>query len=247
MFWLGDQLTTFDACDGLQSALIGAMSGGLSGWSMNHADIGAFTMIDRAPWLPIDIHFKRNMELNVRWLELAVFINVIYRTHPGLIPNSSSQVWDGDMLAFTRNMTELFRDMTPYRKSLFTEATQTGLPLVRHGLLVKPEDPTWFNASMDFSVDHCKMGNEIGLLQFYFGDDVIVAPALRRGIKQVHAYIPEGDWIHFWSNVTVQGPSYNSYEAQLGRPVFFYRASSVWASFFRQLSHRQYSSELLIV
>jgi len=243
IFWAGDQLTTFDACDGMQSALIGIMTGGLSGWTVNHADIGAFTMINRAQWLPIDIHFKRSAELNVRWLEVSVFINAIYRSHPGLIPNSSSQLWDPDMLTYTKTMTELFVDLGPYRRSLFVEAESHGLPLVRHGMLVEPNDPTWFNASVDHTVDgHCQMGNEIGLFQFYFGDDVIVAPVMRPGVVAVHAYIPQGEWVYFWSNSafnqTVHGPSYDSWAAPLGQPVFFYRASSKWATFFRQLSKK---------
>jgi len=238
MFWVGDQLTTYDACDGLQSALIGTMSGGLSGWTVNHADIGAFTMIDRVPWLPLDIHFKRNAELNIRWLELSVFINAMFRSHPGLIPGTSSQLWDADMLLHTKRATELFRDLTPYRQSLFSDANSKGLPPVRHGLLVKPDDPTWFNASKAFTSDHCTMGNQIGLFQFYFGDDVIVVPAMRDGATQVYAYIPDGTWTHFWTNQTVQGPSYKAWDAPLGMPVFFYRASGMWTAFFSKLSEQ---------
>merc|ERR1719195_1081506 len=40
MFWTGDQITSWDACDGMQSAPIGILSGGLSGWTINHAEIG---------------------------------------------------------------------------------------------------------------------------------------------------------------------------------------------------------------
>jgi alpha-glucosidase len=236
MFWLGDQLTTYDACDGLQSALIGSMSGGLSGWTLNHADIGGFTMIDRLLWLPLDIHFVRDQEQNIRWLEISVFINAIYRSHPGLIPNSSSQLWDSNMLNYTKRLTDLFSDLRPYRRFLFDEAASKGLPLVRHGILVAPHDPAWFNASAAFVPDHCKSGNEIGLSQFYFGDEVIVAPAMRSGVTEVYAYIPSGAWTHFWTNQTVQGPSYNSWKAPLGQPVFFYRESGEWTDYFRRLS-----------
>merc|ERR1712054_402688 len=248
MFWLGDQLTSYDACDGLQSALIGALSGGLSGWTINHADIGAFTMIDRVPWLPLPgIHFKRSLELDVRWLELGVFINAMFRSHPGLVPSTSDQLWDADSLEYTRLMSKLFADLTPYREALFSEAAAEGLPLVRHGILVQPEDNTWFNNSLAFSQQGCKAGNQIGLFQFYFGDDVIVVPALRKGIQDVYAYIPEGTWTHFWLNQTVQGPSYKAWKAPLGQPVFFYRTSSTWAAFFAALSLRYASQTNLAI
>lgn len=240
MFWLGDQLTSYDACDGLQSALIGAMSGGLSGWTINHADIGAFTMIDRLHRLPMPgIHFTRDTELNVRWLELCVFINAMFRSHPGLLPQTSAQLWDKDALSYTKSMTKLFRDLAPYREFLFSEASLKGLPVVRHGILVEPRDPSWFNASSDFKGGKkCKAGNEIGLNQFFMGDDVLVAPALRPGVQEVHAYIPQGSWTHFWLKQTVQGPSYQAWKANLGQPVFFYRTTSAWAGFFRNLSYQ---------
>lgn len=246
MFWLGDQLTSYDACDGIHSALIGSMSGGLSGWTVNHADIGAFTMITRLPELtiPLRVRYTRDAQLNVRWLELCVFINAIFRSHAGLLPNSSSQLWDVDMVAHTKRMTELFRDLGQYRSFLFTEAETKGLPLVRHGMLVEPDDKSWFNQSKTLAKSSkCKgqqgyLGNEIGLFQFYFGDDVIVVPAMQEDVKSVYAYIPSGTWIHFWENKTVQGPDYAQWAAPLGQPVFFYRAAGQWASFFFNLQER---------
>jgi alpha-glucosidase len=42
-FWAGDQLVTWDAYDGLASALRGILSGGLSGMALAHSDIGGCT------------------------------------------------------------------------------------------------------------------------------------------------------------------------------------------------------------
>lgn len=243
MFWLGDQLTSWDACDGLQSAMIGAMSGGLSGWTINHVDIGGFTMIDRGAWLPgsSDIHFGRDSELLVRWMELAVFLNAVYRSHPGLILNGTAQPWDTDVLAHTLLLTRLFQALTPYRQSLFREAEQKGVPPVRHGVLVHPEDAAWFNASTGAGFDEqgsCARGGEVGLQQFFMGDDLLVAPVLRNGSRNVSVYLPSGDWVHFWSNVTTSGPLYSSWSAPLGYPAFFYRTGTNWTSFFRETSRQ---------
>merc|ERR1740130_2018863 len=104
------------------------MTGGFSGWTISHADIGAFTMTDRLPWLPVkSIHYARDLELNVRWLELSVFINAMYRSHPGLIPQFSSQLWDSNILQYTKDMSDLFVALSPYRKFLFSEAENKGL------------------------------------------------------------------------------------------------------------------------
>jgi len=40
MQWLGDQLTSWDAHDGLASVLPGSLSSGFSGLSLVHSDIG---------------------------------------------------------------------------------------------------------------------------------------------------------------------------------------------------------------
>ena len=48
-FWLGDQLVTWDSFDGLGTAVIGMLTGGLSGYSSTHSDIGGYTAIDVPP------------------------------------------------------------------------------------------------------------------------------------------------------------------------------------------------------
>jgi len=234
MFWLGDQLTTWDACDGMQSALIGAMSGGLSGWTLNHVDVGGFTMIDRFPWVPLPgIHFQRTADMLVRWMELGVFMNTIFRSHPGLVPSKSSQPWDPDMLNMTRGLSELFRLLAPYRVALFKEAETIGLPPVRHGMLVHPEDSAWFNETgKKGHHKRCNAGDEIGLSQFFFGDDVIVAPVLQANSDSTSAYLPKGTWTHMWTGKSVVGPLYSWWFAPPGHPAVFIRASSSWASFF---------------
>ena len=46
LFWLGDQLVTWDHYDGLQTAIIGMLSSGLSGFSLMHSDTGGYTTLD---------------------------------------------------------------------------------------------------------------------------------------------------------------------------------------------------------
>jgi len=167
-----------------------------------------------------------------------VFLNVVFRTHMGLLPNISAQVWDKGQLDTTRNLTELFRALRPYRESLLKEAELMGLPPVRHGILVYPEDRTWFNNAPGRAEKGCSAGQSIGLHQFFFGDDVIVAPVLGPRQEQVSVYLPEGAWVHFWSNKEAQGPLYSSWDAPPGRPAVFYLQSSPWASFFFDLSRR---------
>lgn len=48
-FWLGDQLVTWDAHDGLASVVMGMLSQGLSGYSLTHSDIGGYTALVKPP------------------------------------------------------------------------------------------------------------------------------------------------------------------------------------------------------
>jgi alpha-glucosidase len=236
MFWLGDQLTSFDGCDGLQSAVIGAMSGGMSGWTVTGTDLGGFTMID----VPVPgAKFTRDSELLVRWLEVGVFLNSMFRSHPGVAPNSSAQLWHDDVINHTKRFSELFRALRPYRDALFADAEREGLPLVRHGLLVYPHDSAWFERREEAPWGRrlqCDIGNEIGLQQFFLGDDLLVVPVFAAGRSDVKVYLPEGEWVHLWTKRRSSGPSHETWPSPLGYPAAFYRASSPWRSLFNKLS-----------
>ena len=45
LFWLGDQLVSWDHYDGIKTVVTGAISGGLGGHSLTHSDIGGYTMV----------------------------------------------------------------------------------------------------------------------------------------------------------------------------------------------------------
>lgn len=45
LYWLGDQLTSWDGFDGMASAVTGLLSSGLSGMSIAHTDLGGYTSI----------------------------------------------------------------------------------------------------------------------------------------------------------------------------------------------------------
>ena len=46
LFWMGDQLVTWDSFDGLRAAIISLQSASVSGHSMVHTDIGGYAAID---------------------------------------------------------------------------------------------------------------------------------------------------------------------------------------------------------
>src|SRR5215203_10922 len=87
LFWVGDQLVDWDEHDGIKSAVTGLLSSGLSGYSLEHSDIGGYTALDN----PL-LTYHRSKELLLRWIELGAFTTV-FRTHEGNIPEVNHQIY----------------------------------------------------------------------------------------------------------------------------------------------------------
>lgn len=93
LMWAGDQNVAWDAHDGIKSAVTGMLSGGFSGFSITHSDIGGYTTISAAPLLEL----VRSKELLFRWMELSAF-TAVFRTHEGIIPELNAQFYDDEGL-----------------------------------------------------------------------------------------------------------------------------------------------------
>ncbi|MBI3396634.1 MAG: alpha-glucosidase [Spirochaetia bacterium] len=208
LFWLGDQLVSWDQYDGIKSSITGLLSGGLSGFSLNHSDIGGYTTITN----PIR-NYHRSKELELRWIELAAF-TAVFRTHEGNRPDENHQ-FSSDQATLTHfaKFARVFKALAPYRKELGKQAAEKGWPLARHLFLQYPEDRnTW----------------QLSYQEFLLGSDVLVAPVLDSGAASVNVYVPQGRWIHLWSGKEYGGSrgTFVNVEAPIGKPAVFLRAES---------------------
>jgi sulfoquinovosidase len=208
LFWLGDQLTSWDAHDGIKSAVIGMLSAGLSGLSLTHSDAGGYTGVG-AP-----LRIRRSRELLLRWLELAA-LSPVLRTHEGNRPAEFAQVYDDDAtLDQLARCARLYRAWGFYRRQLVAEAAATGMPFARHLFLHYPRDRTAL-----------RLRHECYLL----GAELLVAPVLDPGVASARAYLPAGRWTHLWSGRDY-GASWRGgwvrVPAPIGQPGLFCRAGS---------------------
>merc|ERR1712216_350944 len=193
---MGDQLTSWDSMDGLRTALLGTLSASLSGRTLSHSDIGGYTEVDRQVLkhsLPL-VTYLRNRELLRRWMELSAFSDAMFRTHPGLLPDASAQVWstNASVAAFAR-MARVHVALAPYRKQLMQQAQASGAPLARPLFLQFPAD----------------VGSVAVSDQFMLGAELLVAPMLDATDGNADAarrdvYFPPltsdmGRWVHLWS------------------------------------------------
>ncbi|MFI7580042.1 alpha-glucosidase [Kocuria kalidii] len=212
LFWMADQIQSWDAHDGLRSAITGALSSGMSGFSLTHSDIGGFTPIGSTlPGTGVEVSLlRRSKELLLRWAEYSAFTPVM-RTHDGIDPAAAWQIdQDGDTLAAFRHCVQMYRAWAPYRRRLVDEAARTGHPVMRALALHHPHDPV--AARQQF--------------QYLLGDAVLVHPVTEPGITEAQVYLPAGTWTHVWTNRRYAGPGHATVPAPLGRPPVFLRAGA---------------------
>jgi len=212
MFWLSDQLQTWDEFDGMKTAVTGMLSGGVSGFSLLHSDAGGYnasvlTLGDKKITV-----MARSPELLMRWVELGAFSSTL-RTHEGNQPFLSAQFdHDGETLAHFARMAKVYKALGFYRKMLGDEAARTGHPLVRHPFLEFPDDPNTYDLRY----------------QFMLGPELMVAPVVDPGMQSVTLYLPHGNWVNVWSGelTKVSTGKWLKAPAPLGKPAVFYRQGS---------------------
>jgi len=211
-FWTGDHLTSWRKEDGIKSVVVGLLSSGFCGMSLNHADIGGYTSTHVLPVAVPGITFTRSQELLMRWTELSAF-TALFRTHEGIVPERNHQVTDApDTLEHFARFARIYGVLADYRKRLCRDATTRGLPLVRHPWLHYPNDLVARRLE----------------LQFLFGEDFMVAPILDPGLDEGSIYLPAGKWVHLWSGqeVVLEIGRWCRCSAPIGYPPVFYIASS---------------------
>jgi len=209
LFWEGDQLVSWDEHDGIKSAVTGLLSGGISGFSLNHSDIGGYTAINN----PLARHI-RSKELLLRWMELSAF-TTIYRTHEGNLPNENVQFYsDDETLTHFNRMARVYQAWEPLRKKLVDEASRTGIPVARHPFLHYPDDPVVYGLAYE---------------EFMLGSSILVAPVLDPGETEVRVYLPAGNWVHLWTGRIYRTPyegRWVTVPAPLGKPGVFFQEGS---------------------
>lgn len=176
LFWLGDQMVSWDAYDGIKTAVLGALSGGLSGLTLTHSDVGGYTAH------PLK---HRSVELLMRWMELSAFADAIFRTHQGNRPHHNAQPWwSPELVEQLRVCVDMHVALKEYKMELMREAAETGLPMTRSMIIYYPDDPVAATLTT----------------QFLLGADLLVAPVLDKGATHVHMYLPPGDvWVDVWT------------------------------------------------
>jgi len=182
LFWMGDQMPTFDQYDGLHSAMMGLLNGGLSGLTLGHSDIGGYTTVY---YLHGGFEYVRSKELLERWIEMNTFSDMMMRTHPGLTPAQMYQVWDDPETTdfFAKFVTIHSKVLKEYKLNLMRLAHTEGQAPTRALLVEFPDD-----------AEARKIQD-----QFMLGEDLMMAPVFKSRQKKRNVYFPKGSWTHYFT------------------------------------------------
>ena len=185
--WGGDPQSDWE---GLAASLRGGLSWGMSGNPYHSSDIGGFYGAAQP-----------SAELFVRWLQAAVF-----GSHMRLHGVGEREPWafGAEAEGIARKWLAMRYRLIPYLDQLVSEATKTGMPIMRAMPLAFPDSRT----TRDFET------------QFMCGDALLVAPILREG-GEVDVALPPGAWYDLNSRARYAGSQVLRYAARLDQfPVF---------------------------
>lgn len=212
LIWAGDQSVNWSLDDGLASTIPAALSVGMTGCGLSHSDIGGYT----------SLHGNiRTKELFMRWAEMGAFLPFM-RTHEGNRPAENFQVFDdNEAIEHFAVCTNVFTDLTEYRRALVKENAEKGIP-VQRPLFMEYEDDV---ASYDIRY------------QYLFGPDVLVAPIHEENKEDWEVYLPEDEWVHLWTGKQYRGGTY-TIDAPIGKMPVFYRKHSDYAPLFESITKK---------
>ncbi len=206
MLWNGDQHTDRSRDYGMPCVLPASFSLAFSGVTMVHCDIGGFFSFGK---------MKRDGELFTRWMELGCF-SPLMRSHESIRPWANAQFDAPDVLKHTVRLTKLHAALRPYLEHV-AAAAREGVPALR---------PDFWTAE-DY-------GDSRDPYAYFLGDDLFVCPVLRKGAARRRVYLPEGEWLDFWTGKPCKGERRRRVAAPLGQPPVFYRRDSEFAEVFRR-------------
>jgi alpha-glucosidase len=213
----------------------------LEGWGQlaNQVAVGISAGLGGIPFWTTDISgycgnitdFPAMAELYTRWMQFGVFNPLSRAHHEG---NSAAEPWMFGEIAEKNSKAaiELKYQLFPYLYTYARQAHDTGLPINRGLFMEYPNDE-----------EAVKVDD-----QFLFGEELLVAPVLKKGERVKRVYLPEGEWIDFNDKQTVYlGGQRIAYRTPLDViPIFVKKGSIIPQMPVMQYIHEKQDYPLLV-
>lgn len=168
--WSGDVMRYWA---GLKLQIPMMIHSGFSGLAYMHSDIGGFeTGPDKR---------EKDEEMDMRWFQFGTF-SPIMRAH-GQRSSTEPYNLSQPFYDIVKRHIKLRYELLPYIYSLAYQNTTTGRPLC-------------------LSMDYFELTNTNKNItdQYFFGENLLVAPILLHGMLVRKVVLPKGKWFNFWTN-----------------------------------------------
>jgi alpha-D-xyloside xylohydrolase len=190
------------AVGGLRASMIYGLSLGPSGFPFYGSDTGGY----------IDHTGSPDKELFTRWFQQTALSSVMQ------VGNGSSTVpwelggpdgYDQEMLDWYRDYSRLHLRLFPYEWTIARAIADNGRPIQRPFGLQMPE--------LGLHPDD----------QYFFGDALLVAPVLDRGVVARLVDFPPGSWTDWFTGEVFQGPGTVTVDAPLSKLPLYLAAGGI--------------------
>ena len=176
--WSGDPDASFDDTKGLPAQIRAGVNAGLSGIPFWGSDISGYTCLNNPP---------ADKEVFLRWVEFGALSPEMHEENACSGGTKSEMKWslwsDAETTQVYGDYARLHTRLFPYLYAAAQEATLTGLPIMRHPMLVEPSAPELYGVT----------------LEYFFGPSLYVAPVARRGATTRDLWLPSGRWVDWWT------------------------------------------------
>lgn len=211
--WTGDNRSFWEH---LQLSLPMCMNLGLSGVPFTGPDVGGFA-------------HDTSGELLTRWTQVGAF-TPYFRNHSA-IESLRQEPWQfGEKYErIIKKYIQMRYQWMPQLYSLFYQAQEKGLPIMRPLMLEYPNDPKTYQLND----------------QFMIGDNVMIAPIMSPEVTDRAVYFPEGQWIDYFSGETYEGKQVHLIYAELEKLPLFIRRGTIIANGKTKQSAKQEDDQLI--
>jgi len=170
----------------------------VSGISFAGSDIGGFVE-------------QPSAELMVRWIQLGIF-------HPFCRVHSSGDHGDQEPWSFGEECTQLFKQfvelryrLLPYIYTAFYRYHKQGTPMITPIVFFDQSAPDVKDK------DH----------EFLSGQHILVCPVVREKAVNRRLYLPESEWINYWTDERLEGRKEHEVKCPLNQIPMFIKAGAI--------------------
>lgn len=150
-------------------------------------------------------------ELYIRWCQFGLLSPIAHLF--GMEHPNYKEPWNygEEAQRIFKQYDELRYSLIPYLYSYSYEIHQTGTPLMRALVLHYQDDSNVYNITD----------------QYLLGQDLMVCPVTTKGAKTRVVYLPEGNWINYWTGEKHEGKQYLNVLCPIDEIPIFVKAGAI--------------------